>query len=353
MRMGKTGTKRGIISAARRPSRAGRPIAISSAVQEFLPGETIEQDDRAISRAPGRAFCRVHAVGLLAGCAAVAASVGSEAWRIAARGAGAAVAPVIPATSRDEIVGRWGLAAYHKPEDRDRTEAARAARQAALVIGQAPDGGASCSADDPRRRCCASRAARAARITLPRVGRRREGPRDRLLRRRVLITRFIDKDASSRYGTMVYVRGAPACGARPDANWRMISRPARRFLLAGLWAPAPRPPRRRRSLHHPGAGLGRTVYPPAYPAALAAAPGCRWRRRCPASRSRSRCRARRSVRLRAVRPARRPPGDVGRRVARRARLLLRRSPAASPSISPLGAARHRHACNSMIRRSRR
>ena len=34
-----------------------------------------------------------------------------------------AVEPEIPATIRaDELVGRWGLAAYHKPEDRVRTE---------------------------------------------------------------------------------------------------------------------------------------------------------------------------------------------------------------------------------------
>ncbi len=34
-------------------------------------------------------------------------------------------APELPSTIRaDEIVGRWGYAAYHKPEDRARTEAA-------------------------------------------------------------------------------------------------------------------------------------------------------------------------------------------------------------------------------------
>ena len=53
------------------------------------------------------------------------------------------VAPEVPATIRaDEIVGRWGLASFHKPEDRARTEAAaRGQCKNPYVIGQGATGG--------------------------------------------------------------------------------------------------------------------------------------------------------------------------------------------------------------------
>ena len=51
--------------------------------------------------------------------------------------------PEIPAHVRPtEIVGRWGYAAYHKPEDRARTEAnARGQCKQPYVIGQGTNGG--------------------------------------------------------------------------------------------------------------------------------------------------------------------------------------------------------------------
>src|SRR5207237_4538532 len=54
-----------------------------------------------------------------------------------------APAPEIPPTIRvSEVIGRWGYAAYHKPEDRVRTEAAaRAQCNHPYVIGQGPTGG--------------------------------------------------------------------------------------------------------------------------------------------------------------------------------------------------------------------
>ena len=69
--------------------------------------------------------------------------------------------PEMPASIRaDEIVGRWGLASFQNPNDRART-----GEQDREIVSF--DG-------------------------------------------RVLVTRFIDKDAATRYGNMVYVR----CGAR-------------------------------------------------------------------------------------------------------------------------------------------
>jgi len=49
----------------------------------------------------------------------------------------------MPAKVRpSEIIGRWGYAAYHKPEDRARTEAnARGQCKQPFVIGQGPNGG--------------------------------------------------------------------------------------------------------------------------------------------------------------------------------------------------------------------
>ena len=54
-----------------------------------------------------------------------------------------AMAPEVPATIRaDEVVGRWGLASFHKPEDRARTEAAaRGQCKNPYVIGQGASGG--------------------------------------------------------------------------------------------------------------------------------------------------------------------------------------------------------------------
>src|SRR6185312_16281630 len=51
--------------------------------------------------------------------------------------------PEMPAKVRpSEIVGRWGYAAYHRPEDRARTEtAARGQCRQAVVINQGPTGG--------------------------------------------------------------------------------------------------------------------------------------------------------------------------------------------------------------------
>ena len=51
--------------------------------------------------------------------------------------------PEMPATIRSsEIVGRWGYAAFHRQEDRTRTEAAaRGQCRQAVVINQGPGGG--------------------------------------------------------------------------------------------------------------------------------------------------------------------------------------------------------------------
>ncbi len=124
------------------------------------------------------------------------------------------VEPEIPGSIRpDEIVGRWGLASYHKPEDRARTEnAARGQCKQPYVINPGTSGGVIMHLADEA-------TPQELRIKGSRSGKNYIGPagpaggeRDREIVSfdgRVLITRFIDKDADGRYGTMVYVRCAP------------------------------------------------------------------------------------------------------------------------------------------------
>ncbi len=124
------------------------------------------------------------------------------------------VGPEIPSTIRaTEIVGRWGLAAYHKPEDRARTEAAAKGQcKQPYVIGQGTSGGVIMHLPDEA-------TPQELRMKGSQSGKNYIGPegpaggeKDREIVSfdgRVLQTRFIDPDANSRYGTMVYVRCAP------------------------------------------------------------------------------------------------------------------------------------------------
>ena len=123
--------------------------------------------------------------------------------------------PEIPGTIRpDEIVGRWGLASYHKPDDQKRTEAAaRGQCRQPYVINSGPTGGVIMHLADEAQ-------PQELRIKGSQSGKNYIGPpgpaggeKDREIVSfdgRVMITRFIDPDAAARYGTMVYVR----CGAR-------------------------------------------------------------------------------------------------------------------------------------------
>ena len=124
------------------------------------------------------------------------------------------VAPEMPATIRgDEIVGRWGLASFQNPNDRPRTEAAaRAQCKQPYVIGAGSSGGVIMHLADQA-------TPQELRLKGSPSGKNYIGPpgpagaeQDREIVSfdgRVLITRFIDKDAGLRYGNMVYVRCAP------------------------------------------------------------------------------------------------------------------------------------------------
>jgi hypothetical protein len=124
------------------------------------------------------------------------------------------VAPEVPATIRpDEIVGRWGLASFQNPNDRARTEAAaRTQCKQPYVIGAGSSGGVIMHLADqatPQELRLKGSASGKNYIGPPGPA---AGEQDREIVSfdgRVLVTRFIDKDAAIRYGNMVYVRCAP------------------------------------------------------------------------------------------------------------------------------------------------
>jgi len=115
--------------------------------------------------------------------------------------------------SPEEVVGRWGLAAYHREADRGRTEAqARGQCRNPYVIARGPSGGVMMHLADQRQ---------SSELRLKGgpggknyIGPDGEagGPGDREIISfdgRVLITRYVDPDAATRYGNMVYVRCGP------------------------------------------------------------------------------------------------------------------------------------------------
>jgi hypothetical protein len=125
-----------------------------------------------------------------------------------------ATAPEMPASIRpDEIVGRWGLASFQDQKDRARTEAAAKGQcKQPYVIGAGSSGGVIMHLADQA-------TPQELRLKGSPSGKNYIGPpgpaggdQDREILSfdgRVMVTRFIDKDAAVRYGNMVYVRCAP------------------------------------------------------------------------------------------------------------------------------------------------
>jgi hypothetical protein len=124
------------------------------------------------------------------------------------------VAPEMPATIRaDEIAGRWGLASYQDPKDRPRTEAmARSQCKQPYVITAGSSGGVIMHlADQATPQELRLKGSPSGKNYIGPAG-PTPGEQDREIVSfdgRVMITRFVDKDAGTRYGNMVYVRCAP------------------------------------------------------------------------------------------------------------------------------------------------
>jgi hypothetical protein len=122
-----------------------------------------------------------------------------------------AAAPLPASIPAQDLVGRWGLAAYHKDEDRGRTEtAARGQCRQPYNISRGPRGGVVMHQPDQ---------AQPTELSLKGgpdgknyIGPAEEpagGARDREIvgfDGRVLVTRFTDPEVAGRYGTSVYVR---------------------------------------------------------------------------------------------------------------------------------------------------
>ena len=124
------------------------------------------------------------------------------------------VAPDVPATIRsDELVGKWGLASYQNPADRARTEKQAAAQcKQPYVIGAGGSGGVIMHlADQATPQELRIKGSQSGKNYIGPAG-PPAGPDDREIVSfdgRVLITRFTDPDAATRYGNMVYVRCGP------------------------------------------------------------------------------------------------------------------------------------------------
>lgn len=125
-----------------------------------------------------------------------------------------AAPPELPASIRaEELVGRWGLAAFHKPDDRVRTEKNAAGQcKQPYVIGAGANGSVIMHlADEAQPQELRLKGSPGGKNYIGPAG-PAGGEKDREVISfdgRVMITRFIDKDAATRYGNMVYVRCGP------------------------------------------------------------------------------------------------------------------------------------------------
>jgi hypothetical protein len=125
------------------------------------------------------------------------------------------VVPTLPpAFPPQDIVGRWGLAAYHKDEDRPRIEAAAAQQcKQPYVITLGSTGGVMMHlADQATPTELRLKGAPGGKTFVGPEGDPPGSPQDREVLAfdgRMLILRWMDPEVQGRYGTMVYVR----CGA--------------------------------------------------------------------------------------------------------------------------------------------
>jgi hypothetical protein len=150
------------------------------------------------------------------------------------------VVPTLPpAFPPQDIIGRWGLTAYHNEADRERTIKA-AANQCSnpYVIAAGPGGGVMMHlADQSTPSDLALKGAPGGKTY---IGPKNEPPgsmQDREVvsfDKRVLILRWVDPEVQGRYGTMVYVR----CGAERHTPTKRRAKPKPKPAPA---AAAPKP----------------------------------------------------------------------------------------------------------------
>jgi hypothetical protein len=168
----------------------------------------------------GRAALNLGAAAALAMFLGGCGSIGSIGLSQQTQAPPPAAEPEIPSTIRsDQLVGRWGLASYQNPNDQARTEAAAKAQcRNPYVIGAGANGGVIMHlADEATPQELRLKGSQSGKNYIGPEG-PPGGPKDREIVSfdgRVLVTRFIDPDAATRYGNMVYVRCAPAAASAP------------------------------------------------------------------------------------------------------------------------------------------
>ncbi len=156
------------------------------------------------------------------------------------------VVPTLPpAFPPQDIVGSWGLAAYHKPEDRERTEAAaiNQCRQPYIITLGTSGGVMMHLADQATPTELRLKGAPGNKTFIGPEGDPPGSIQDREVEHfdgRVLIMRFLDPEVHGRYGTMVYVRCPPEGQKRPRAKAKPKPRAAPKPAAARP-AAAPRP----------------------------------------------------------------------------------------------------------------
>jgi len=134
-------------------------------------------------------------------------------------------APAIPSRYRpEEIVGRWGYGAYHKDEDRARTEAAaRGQCGQPVVINRGLGGGVMMYlADSAQLQELQLKGSQSGKNYIGPPG-DAGGPQDReivALDGHTMVLRWMDPEVAGRYGTGVYVR----CAAEGVARGRPPAR---------------------------------------------------------------------------------------------------------------------------------
>jgi len=121
--------------------------------------------------------------------------------------------PLPPAFQPQELVGRWGFASFHKPEDQKRTEqAARRSCGKPYIINRGPSGGVMMYLADQRQPSELTLKGGPGGKTYVGPGPEPAGQQDREVVSfdgRVLVLRWLDPEVAGRYGTGVYVRCAP------------------------------------------------------------------------------------------------------------------------------------------------
>src|SRR5579872_6963202 len=141
-----------------------------------------------------------------------------------------AVTPTLPpAFPPADLVGRWGLAAYHNIEDRPRIEQAAANQcKQPYVITMGPTGGVMMHlADQATPEELRLKGAPGGKTYIGPEG-EPGGMQDREVVSfdgRVLILRWMDPEVQGRYGTMVYVRCGPEGQKRPPTKRKSKAKP--------------------------------------------------------------------------------------------------------------------------------